>query len=344
MSEPVVALGRRDIRGLLSPGNVRRQSLDGFDDEYVDIVDYIVRVTYKIWEQRGIGRINDYYRPDVVIHTSDRSFRGRGDVISASAATMNAFPDVRLYPDDVIWSGDDEEGFHTSHRIVWVGRNDGPSPYGPATGRRIVRSGIAHCFVKQNEIIEEWIARDELALVRQLGFDEHELAREMARKEAAGGAKPQDAPAILPPEKEGDSEIEAFLRRNMDETWNQRLLNKMDEHHVDNYLCHTTANRTLYGLDDYKAHVVSLLAAFPDARVNVDHVCWLDNGRDGYSAAVRWTLRGTHEGPGVYGVPTGRRVGLLGITHYEVRGGLFVEEWMMFDEFALLKQIHAPDA
>ncbi len=342
MREPVAALGRRDLRGLVSPVGGRRQSLAGFDDEYTDIVDYIVRITYKIWEQKGLGRIEDFYRPDIVIHTSDASARGRDDVISASAKTMEAFPDVRLYPDDVIWSGDDQNGFHTSHRIVWTGRNTGESRYGPPTGRAIQRTGIAHCYVKQNEIIEEWIARDELALVRQLGFDEHELAKKMAADEAVSGARPEDAPAILPPEEVGDSEIETFLRRTMDETWNGRALDKLDESHVDNHVCHTTDNRTLYGLDAYKAHISSLQTAFPDARLGVDHVCWNANGRDGYAAAVRWTLRGTHGGPGIYGEPTGKPVGVLGITHFEVREGRFVEEWMIFDEFALLKQIHAP--
>ena len=38
-----------DISKLMNPGTERRQSLRGFDDDYVDIVDYIVRCTHKIW-------------------------------------------------------------------------------------------------------------------------------------------------------------------------------------------------------------------------------------------------------------------------------------------------------
>lgn len=277
LNEPVVALGQRDIRALLSPGDKRRQSMQGFDDEYVDIVDYIVRGTYKIWEQKGLGRIYDHYLHNVIIHTSDRVVYGRDQVISDSTKTMAAFPDVRLYADDVIWSGNDQEGFHSSHRIVWVGHNTGYSIYGPPTGRKIVRTGIAHCFVKENLIIEEWIARDELALVRQLGFDEHELARRMAAKDAARGIQypggevervtGQDTPEVLPPKETDSFDIEDFLRRSLHEIWNWRLLNKIDEHYVDNYVCYTSANRKLYGLGDYKAHVLSLLAAFPDARM-----------------------------------------------------------------------------
>lgn len=351
--EPAVALGQRDIRQLLSPGEERHQSMQGFNDEYVDIVDYIVRITYKIWEQKEIPRIYEHYGHDIVIHTSDGTVRGSERVAADSTKMMAAFPDIRLYADDVIWSGNDQDGFHTSHRIVWVGHNTGYSKYGPPTGRKIVRTGIAHCFVKENVITEEWIARDELALVRQLGFDEHELARRMAEKDAARGVEypggevervvGQDTPEALPPKESGGFDIEDFLRRSTQEIWNWRLLNKIDEYYVDNYVCYTTANRKLYGLGDYKAHVLSLLAAFPDARISVDHVCWLGNEENGYSTAVRWTLQGTHEGPGIYGEPTGKRVYLLGITHHEVRDGKFVKEWMVFDEFALLKQIYAPD-
>ena len=82
----------------------------------------------------------------------------------------------------IIWGGNDRDGFHSSHRIIWVAHNTGYSIYGPPTGRRVVRQGIAHCFVKENYVVEEWICRDELAVIRQLGFDEHQLAQKMAAR------------------------------------------------------------------------------------------------------------------------------------------------------------------
>ncbi|RME99082.1 MAG: hypothetical protein D6768_15870, partial [Chloroflexi bacterium] len=124
--------------------------------------------------------------------------------------------------------------------------------------------------------------------------------------------------------------------------WNWRLLNKIDDYFAPNYLCNTSTNRKLYGLGDYKAYILSLLAAFPDAAVNVDHICWLGSEAAGYRVATRWTLQGTHEGPGVYGEPTGKRIRLMGITHQLIQGGKFVREWTAFDEFALLKQLVAP--
>jgi hypothetical protein len=49
-------------RQLLHPPTRRRQSMRGFDPAYVDIVDYIVRITHRIWEQKDIGYIYDTYR------------------------------------------------------------------------------------------------------------------------------------------------------------------------------------------------------------------------------------------------------------------------------------------
>lgn len=354
--QTVTDVNHHDINILLSPGPEKRQSLQGFDDDYVDIVDYIVRSTYKIWEQKGIGLIYDHYRHNAVIHTSDGLTYGRDKVIADSLKTMSAFPDIRLYADDVIWSGNDQDGFHSSHRITWVGHNTGYSIYGPPTGRKVVRQGIAHCFVKENRVVEEWICRDELALIRQLGFDEHELARKMARQEAARGTQSpvklsrgevervagQATPEPLPPRAGDGFDIEDFVRRSFHEIWNWRLLNKIDAYYVKNYLCFTSTNRKLYGLGDLKGYILAILAAFPDARLEVDHVCWLGNEQDGYRVATRWTLQGTHEGPGVYGEPTGKRILLLGITHQVVEEGKFIEEWTVFDEFALLKQLYAP--
>jgi len=346
-----------DISRLMNPGPEKRQSMQGFDDKFVDIVDYIVRITHEIWEEKGIGRIYDYYAHNVLIHTADGQTYGRDKVIADSIKTMAAFPDVRLYADDVIWSGNDRDGFHSSHRIIWVAHNTGYSIYGPPTGRRVVRQGIAHCFVKDNYVVEEWICRDELALIRQLGFDEHQLAQKMAAQDAARGVsspKPliqgeverlqgQAPPEVMPPKTTDGFDVEDFVKRSLHEIWNWRLLNKIDQYYAKNYRCYTSTNRKLYGLGDFKAYILALLAAFPDAALNVDHICWLGNEQNGYRVATRWTLQGTHQGPGVYGEPTGKRIRLMGITHQHIEGGKFTKEWTAFDEFALLKQLYLPD-
>lgn len=356
-SDPVsdaVDVGYRDVGRLLAPGRERSQSLEGFDDEFVDIVDYIVRTTHRIWEERGIGRIYDHYLHNIVVHTSDGTVYGRDRVIADSVATMAAFPDVRLYADDVIWSGNDRDGFHTSHRITWVGHNTGHGIYGPPTGRKIMRTGIAHCLVRENRIVEEWIARDELALVRQLGHDEHVLARRMAERDAAsrrsgdGGDGAGEVERLVgqstprPPADAGAG-VEGLVRATVDEIWNWRLLNRIDERYAEGYVCYLPPSRRVYGRGALKFHVLSLLAAFPDAKVGLDHFCARGDEESGYRTALRWTFEGTHTGPGRFGEPTGRRVRLLGISHDEIHGEQFTRGWTIFDEFSLLKQLYRPE-
>ena len=345
--EEIILHKMGDISKLLEPDRGRVQNLHGFEEHYTDIVDYIIRSTYRIWEENGLGLIYDHYQHNVKVWTTEGLMYGREAVIAASAQTQAAFPDLRLFGDEVIWSGNDEDGFHSSHRITWVGTNTGYSKYGPPTGRRIVRTGIAHCFVQENRVVEEWIARDEMSLVLQLGYDPVEKAREMAERESELEPLPtgeierqqgQNPPAILP-DPPDQFDPEDFVRRAYHEIWNWRLLNKLDQYYSPNHLCHAPAGRELYGRGALKAFILSMLSAFPDTALNVDHVAWLGGDTQGHRVAVRWTLQGTHTGPGIYGVPTGKSIRLLGINHHLIQNGKFVEEWMSFDEFALLKQI-----
>jgi hypothetical protein len=61
-------------------------------------------------------------------------------------------------------------------------------------------------------------------------------------------------------------------------------------------------------------------------------------------SAIRWSLHGTHSGWGAFGVPTGAKVYLLGISHAEwgelITGQVKLRrEWTLFDETAIWKQI-----
>ena len=57
-------------------GGERRQSMHGFEDTYVDIVDYIVRITHRIWEDQDVGYIYDTYSPGCFIFDDTDPVRG----------------------------------------------------------------------------------------------------------------------------------------------------------------------------------------------------------------------------------------------------------------------------
>ena len=97
--------------------------------------------------------------------------------------------------------------------------------------------------------------------------------------------------------------------------------------------------RALHGHDRLERWLVGWLAAFPDARVAVEHsIAREDPGRP-VRVATRWWLAGSHAGHGAFGAPSGAMVLALGITHHHVIGGRIQEEWTVVDEVAVRKQI-----
>ncbi len=355
MAKPEVTdVYRTDISKLMNPGTEKRQSMRGFDDDYVDIADYIVRCTHKIWEERGMGLIYSHYQYNVTVHTSAGTMYGRDAMLASSIFTLQAFPDRRAYADDVVWGGNDEVGFYTSHRITNVGTNWGHSRYGPPTGRKFTAMTLADCVVKDNLICEEWLVRDELAMVRQLGFNVKEVVAKLAlQKQAALGdsrepvgaierVQGQLTPAVMPPASAEGFDLEDFVRRTWHEVWNWRRLDRVLQHYAPNYLCYTDGRRELYGQDQYIQFVLSMLATFPDGQMNIDHFCAVGDPLKGHRAAIRWTFLGTHLMPGIFGEPTGKRARISGISHLHIKDGKFVAEWTLFDELGLRVDLYTP--
>jgi hypothetical protein len=179
---------------MAAAGSGRLQPMRGFDEDYTDIVDYIVRCTHKIWEEGAMGLLYTHYSHNCVVHTPYGITYGREAMLADSINALSAFPDRRAFADEVIWTGDDEVGFHTSHRVIGTGRNTGHSAYGPPTGRKVLTRTIANCYVKENMISEEWLVRDALSMVRQLGLDENAVVDRMLEADERKGAQPGHGP------------------------------------------------------------------------------------------------------------------------------------------------------
>ena len=158
-----------------------KQQLPGFDEEYRDIVDYVLKITHRIWEEKGIGVIYDTYHNDVTMHCASSNLVGIKDVVANTLMTLHSFPDRRLIGEQVIWSKHDTKGYLSSHRVLSTATNLGDSDFGKATGKKVNFRTVIDCAIENNRIYEEWLVRDNLWLVKQLGLDVHEVARNMAR-------------------------------------------------------------------------------------------------------------------------------------------------------------------
>jgi len=342
--QPVTTVVGRDISELLAPQGPRRQSLDGFDADYVDIVDYIVRCTHRIWEEKRFHLIRTHYSPDCRLHTLAGDVYGAEAVVQNTIKTVAAFPDRTLYADDVIWSGNDRDGFYTSHRISSHMTNLGASDFGPATGRRATVTTIADCAILANRIYEEWLVRDNFSLVLQLGLDPHAVAKDRARQRRSTPAEPAPAPPAaewqVPAQPTAADTTCAEAATRWRALWNDRDASLARVVYAPTCTLWAPSGRVLFGHGEIIGWYLHVLGAMPDAWTRVEHVCAIPNEYGGFEVAIRWTLDGTHTGYGLHVPPTGLALHLLGVTHWRVVDGRIAEEWTVFDELALLTQMY----
>ena len=325
-----------------------RQKMDGFDEKYRDFVDYILRITHKIWEEKGIGVIYETYHNDCVVHFGSSTFQGLNPVISGTLQALHAFPDRRLIAENVVWSEDSDQTFYSSHRIHSTATNMGDSSFGPATGKALSFRTVADCKCYKNRIVEEWLVRDNLHIVKQMGLDPVAVARKMAQ-----GSKPTQAFG-LPENREGQFlptiyqrkhsgfDIGDFMQEMMSSVWGARYFNRLTDYYADNAVLHTICNKELTGSHSIRGWLVSFFASFPNARVQVERVtCNQTGGEKDWDVSLRWRVLGLHEGIGFFGAPSNALAEILGISQYKVRDGVILEEWLTFDALDVMKQIEA---
>jgi predicted ester cyclase len=342
---PVTRIRRSDAGKLGAPTGPRTQPMKGFEDQYVDIVDYIVRITDEIWMDRAIGRIYDTYDASCTIYSSYGVVRSVEEVIAGTITTLNAFPDGEIHHLNVAWSGDEEVGFYTSHLGHSRSTNVGRTNFGPGTGKRASIRFAADCISVENRIHTEWLVRDNGALVRQLGFDMHDTARALAR------AAPSEQFIVSPetrlegqkPRKSLDvpgHALDGWVRHMFHNLWNLKRLDWLDQYYSPDVVIHAGGGRVAQGLRNVGALLIHIQAAMPDGIIRVEHVCHSEEA-DGVIVAVRWVFEGTTQPGGVLGeCPAGKPVFMMGVSHMRFSGATIVEEWMIFDELGVLSQAY----
>ena len=336
------------------PEDLVRQPMRGFEPQYVNIVDYIVRITHRIWEEKDIGYIYDTYSHDCKVWDDLGLQYGRDKIVADTVHTNNAFPDIRLVADEVIWAGNETLGFHTSHRTKILGTNTGFSRFGPPTGKRVQLWCIANCVARDNEIFHEHVIYDTAGLLQQLGFDVVETARRFAAQNSSAGLPPnfmasepkrlegQGKPAAVPIPASSDGDIKAFVEAAFQNIWNRRNFGAIDLVYQPNVVVQGSTGRVYRGTGQLRSFVMSMVAMFPDISLQVDDLYWMGNPEEGFQVSIRWGAQGTHKGNGPYGEPTGREVNLWGISQWKMKDGRVEQEWMMFNEFGILQQILRP--
>ncbi|PSU07546.1 polyketide cyclase [Photobacterium ganghwense] len=318
-------------------------AMAGFDPKWRDFPDYILGITKEIWEDRGLHTLQHYYAPDIIVRTPLSIVKGNDNVISATMGTLAEFPDRTLYGEDVIWSGNPEQGMLSSHRIISTATHANHGAFGQATNKKLQFRIIADCHAINNQINDEWMIRDVAAIAHQLGITSEAFARQQI--EQGGGV--ESSPFPFTPEQDvagpytgigNDNEFgqryEDILQRLMRAEFSV-IPQAYDRACIGEYTGGQTA-LSHAGIDQFW---MSLRSAFPNATFKVHHRIGRNDDMMSPRAAIRWSLEGKHEGHGIFGKPSGKDVYIMGISHAEFGPWGLRREFTLFDETAVWKQI-----
>lgn len=317
--------------------------MEGFDPRFTELPDFIIGITKEIWEDRGVHSLHDYYSSDIVVRAPASIVVGNKDVIAATLATLAEFPDRTLLGEDVIWSGSPEEGMLSSHRLLSTATHLGDGVYGKASGKQLRYRIIADCHAKSNRIDDEWIVRDQGAIVRQLGLEPAQFARDLIKRE--GGPDRCVTPFLPEDDRPGP-----YTGRGNDNEWGARYADILTAimganlgiiGHAYDRACQLEypGGVSAFSFGEADRFWVGLRAAFPSAKFAIHHQIGRDDPLMPPRAALRWSLDGTHDGWGAFGPPTGARVYIMGMSHAEFGPRGLRREYVLYDETAVWKQI-----
>jgi len=318
----------------------------GADD---GLVDYILGITFEIWEQRKVDLINEYYDADIVVYGLDSITRGASGVIDGTNAMLEAYPDRLLLADDVIWSGSREDGYYSSHRIISPMTNEGPTLFGPATGKKVRILTIADCVVEEGVITGEWLMRDNHALVVQLGHDPIECARIVADRRSAEsqewlGEETARVSGVAVPASNSNlpdpaTSISEFALHVLANNWVHGAGKSTDASYAPYAVAHRSPVELYSGRDAISTHYAALRDAISVSGVSVDHVAVQPADSEGLHVAVRWTAAGRHVGDYLGLAGSDRPVFLLGATHWRIENNRIATERTVIDGLGVLSQL-----
>jgi predicted ester cyclase len=128
------------------------------------------------------------------------------------------------------------------------------------------------------------------------------------------------------------AENKAFIRRYIDEVWNRRNLNIIDEVFAPNAVLYAPPS-SYHGPEGVRQYIELFCVAFPDIQVTAEDVF-----AEGEKVALRWSAQGTHRGEMMGIAPTGKQVTMTGQAIYRITGGKIEEAWSHGDALGMLQQ------
>ena len=122
------------------------------------------RLHEEVFRKGNLGLVDELVAADFVLHGPDGD-QGRDEHFKqAVPAFRAAFPDLTFTFAEHIAEGDTVATRFTMH-----GTHKGPFMDIPATGKEISITGMVFERVENGKVVEGWVNRDRLGMLRQLG-------------------------------------------------------------------------------------------------------------------------------------------------------------------------------
>jgi len=135
-------------------------------------------------------------------------------------------------------------------------------------------------------------------------------------------------------ESENKNENKTIATRLLEEIWNQRKLDLIDDIDAAGYVLHMAGSPDIVGPAGHKALIAAFIKAFPDHRFVIeDHIA------EGDKVVTRWTASGTHKNE-LMGIPaTNAKMTVTGVSIFRIAGGKIEEEWSNWDVLGMWQQL-----
>jgi steroid delta-isomerase-like uncharacterized protein len=132
--------------------------------------------------------------------------------------------------------------------------------------------------------------------------------------------------------KDVEAHNKAVARSFFEDVLDTGKLEDYSKSHASDFVAHAEGH--LASLEEDMAAAREQRKAVPDMRVKVNHIV-----AEGDLVSVYWTASGTNTAAG-WGIPaTGKSISVNGMTLFRFVRGLIQEEWSIFNEYSIMKQL-----
>lgn len=268
-------------------------------------------------------------------------------VVQNTIGALGMSSDRQVIGEDVIWSDEGDGHLYSSHRIMSSSTHLGDDAMlGAATRREAGATTIADCLCKENRIVEEWLVRDNLRAVWQIGGDPWTIARQQAAADNEGDqsrhnwrknaiakiregqdiAIAKNHPAHIPADM-----LKKALREDLYGEASKALSPAAE--------IRWPSGRNGFGRGFWIGCLTHIRTCLHQPAMMIDHVAARPLPDGEIAVAMRWSLAGKHGGNGAWGKATQRDILVMAISHYRLRNGRIIEDITVFDELAVLRQV-----